>query len=70
MQTLSVEEAIQKPAPQVWEALTDWTNAHRWMPGIEGMTAEGETATGTKLTSAPVARIAQAPSSTVTSVDQ
>ena len=31
MQTLSVEEAIQKPAPQVWETLTDWTNAHRWM---------------------------------------
>ena len=29
MQTLSVEEAIQKPAPQVWEALTDWTNAHQ-----------------------------------------
>ena len=49
MQTLSVEEAIQKPAPQVWEALTDWTNAHRWMPGIDGMTAGGETATGTKL---------------------
>ena len=50
MQTLSVEKANQKPAPQVWEALTDWTNAHRWMPGIEGMTAEGETSTGTKLT--------------------
>ena len=50
MQTLSVEEVIQKPAPQVWETLTDWTNAHRWMPGIEGMTAEGETTTGTKLT--------------------
>ena len=50
MPTLSVEEAFQKPAPQVWEALTDWTNAHRWMPGIDGMTAEGETATGMKLT--------------------
>ena len=48
--TLSVEEEIQRPAAEVWEALTDWKNAHRWMPGIEGMTAEGETAGGTKLT--------------------
>ena len=48
--TLSVEEVIQKPAAQVWEALTDWKNAHKWMPGIEGMAAEGETAAGTKLT--------------------
>ena len=30
--------------------MTDWDNAHRWMPGIEGMSAEGETAAGTKLT--------------------
>ena len=50
MQTLSLEEVIEGPAPRVWEALTDWTNAHRWMPGINGMAAEGETATGTKLT--------------------
>ena len=49
-QTFAVDEVIQRPAPQVWEALTDWTNAHRWMPGIEGITAEGETAEGTKLT--------------------
>ena len=49
-QAFSVEEVIQRPAPQVWEALTDWPNAHRWMPGIESMSAEGETAEGTKLT--------------------
>ena len=49
MKTLSIEEEIQKPAPHVWDALTDWGNAHRWMPGIDGMTAEGETAEGTKL---------------------
>ena len=49
-QTFAVDEVIQRLAPQVWEALTDWTNAHRWMPGIEGITAEGETAEGTKLT--------------------
>ena len=29
-----------KAPPQVWEALTDWTSAHRWMPGIDGMAAE------------------------------
>ena len=46
----AVEETIQRPATQVWEALTDWSNAHRWMPGIDGMTADGETAEGTKLT--------------------
>ncbi len=48
--TLSVEEEIQRPAAEVWEALTDWENAHKWMPGVEGMSAEGETAEGTKLT--------------------
>ena len=48
--TLSVEEEIRRPADEVWDALTDWKNAHKWMPGIEGMEAEGETATGTKLT--------------------
>ena len=48
--TLSVEEEIHRPAAEVWEALTDWKNAHKWMPGVEGMSAEGETAAGTKLT--------------------
>ena len=49
-QAFSVAEVIPRPAPQVWEALTDWPNAHRWMPGIEGITAEGETTEGTTLT--------------------
>ena len=49
-QTLSVEETIQRPVLQVWEVLTDWGNAHNWMPGIDGMTADGEAAVGTKLT--------------------
>ena len=48
--TLSVEEEIQRPAAEVWESLIDWKNAHKWMPGIEGMAAEGETVAGTKLT--------------------
>ena len=48
--TLSVEEEIRRPVAEVWDALTDWGNAHKWMPGVEGMSAEGETAAGTKLT--------------------
>lgn len=48
--TLSVVEEIRSPADHVWAALTDWTNAHRWMPGVEAMSADGVTATGTKLT--------------------
>ena len=47
--TLSVEEVVERPVSEVWERLTDWENAHRWMPGIEGMTADGETAAGTRL---------------------
>ena len=50
MRTLSVEEEIQKPAPEVWERLIDWENAGKWMPGVEGMAADGETAAGTTLT--------------------
>ncbi len=46
----SVEEIIPHPVPQVWAALTDWPNAHRWMPGIDKITADGETAEGTELT--------------------
>ena len=48
--TLSVEEEIQRPTAEVWEGLTDWSNAYRWMPGVEGTEADGETAAGTKLT--------------------
>ena len=46
----SVEEIIGQPVPQVWAALTDWPNAHRWMPGIDTITADGDTAEGTQLT--------------------
>ena len=34
-QAFSVDEVIHRPAAQVWEALTDWPNAHQWMPGVE-----------------------------------
>ena len=47
--TLSVEEVVKRPASEVWKRLTDWENAPRWMPGIGGMAAAGETAEGTKL---------------------
>ena len=49
-QAFSVEEIIGRPAPHVWTALTDWPNAHRWMPGIDTIAADGETAEGTRLT--------------------
>ena len=54
--TLSVEKEIQMPASEVWGRLTDWENACKWMPGVEGMVADGETAAGTKLTFRPCAR--------------
>ncbi len=46
----AVEATIDKPAAEVWDALTDWSNAHRWMSGIEAMKADGATAPGTTLT--------------------
>ena len=49
-QAFSVEEIIGHPAPHVWAALVDWPNAHRWMPGIDTIAADGQTAEGTRLT--------------------
>ena len=48
--TLSTQVRILRPTDEVWAALTDWANAHRWMPGVDGMAASGETVAGTKLT--------------------
>ena len=53
--TLSIEETIQRPAPQVWAALTDASRRH---VDADGMSADGETAAGTTLTFRAVARIA------------
>ena len=47
--TFAVAETIERPAGEVWEALTDWSNAHRWMPGVDRMEAQGETAEGTEI---------------------
>ena len=46
----AVEATIAKPADQVWQALTDWSNAHRWMAGVDWLKAEGEAAVGTRIT--------------------
>ena len=47
--TFTVEETIDRPAREVWEALTDWDSAHRWMAGVDRMEAQGETAAGTEI---------------------
>ena len=46
----TAETTIAKPAPDVWHALTDWSNAHRWMAGVDWLKADGETAPGTRIT--------------------
>ena len=48
-QTFAVEETIDRPVGKVWDALTDWSNAHRWMPGVDRLEAQGETAEGTEI---------------------
>ena len=44
--TISVTETINRPPEHVWEVLTDWPGAVRWMNGIESMSIDGETAEG------------------------
>ena len=46
----AAETTIAKPAHDVWQALTDWSNAHRWMAGVDWLKADGETAQGTRIT--------------------
>ena len=46
----AAETTIAKPAQDVWHALTDWGNAHRWMAGVDWLKAEGETVQGTRIT--------------------
>ncbi|MBB5787760.1 SRPBCC family protein [Jiangella mangrovi] len=41
---------IDQPADAVWTALTDWSRAADWMPGVEAVQAGGATAVGTELT--------------------
>ena len=46
----AVEATIARPADEVWQALTDWSSAHRWMAGVDWLKAEGEAAVGTRIT--------------------
>ena len=47
---LEAQATIDAPVGVVWSALTDWDNAHRWMAGVDSMTADGGVEVGTKLT--------------------
>lgn len=47
---LEAEATINAPVGLVWSQLTDWTNAPRWMSGVDSMTADGGVEVGTKLT--------------------
>ena len=46
----AAEATITRPAGEVWQALTDWGNAHRWMAGVDSLQAEGAAAVGTRIT--------------------
>ncbi len=48
-QSFSVAEIIRRPPAQVWDTLTDWNNAHRWMPGIDRMESHGDTVWATRV---------------------
>lgn len=47
--TISVSETINASSDRVWEVLTDWPGAVRWMNGIESMSIEGDTAEGARV---------------------
>ena len=40
---------IGHPAGHVWDRLVDWDSAAQWMPGVDGLRAEGPVAAGTTL---------------------
>ena len=47
--TISVSETIDATPERVWEVLTDWPGAVRWMNGIESMSIDGETVEGARV---------------------
>ena len=47
--TISVAETIDAAPDQVWDVLTDWPGAIRWMNGIESMSVDGETVEGARV---------------------
>lgn len=40
---------LTAPPAEVWAALTDWSRAPAWLPGVERMRADGPLAVGTVL---------------------
>jgi uncharacterized protein YndB with AHSA1/START domain len=48
-EAFTAETTIDRPVDVVWERLTDWDSAPRWMPGVGSLRAEGRTAPGTTL---------------------
>lgn len=50
VQAFAVAQTIDRPVEQVWKHLTDWPAAPSWLPGVESMHADGETAEGTTIT--------------------
>jgi uncharacterized membrane protein len=49
-QAFVAEATIDRPAQEVWAALTDWDNAPKWMAGIDRMSVDGETVAGATIT--------------------
>lgn len=45
-----VERTIHRPVDEVWAGLTNWSEAARWMSGIDRLEAGGDTTVGTTLT--------------------
>ncbi|MFI6505826.1 SRPBCC family protein [Nonomuraea typhae] len=46
----AVDTVIDRPAQDVWQVLTDWERAPRWMKGVESMRAESSTRIGSTIT--------------------
>ena len=48
---IDTSTSVAAPPHEVWRALTDWSRAPRWMPGVQQLRASGATlAPGTTLT--------------------
>jgi carbon monoxide dehydrogenase subunit G len=48
-QALDTQELIHLSVTRVWELLTDWVAAPKWMPGVDSMEAEQLTSPGALL---------------------
>ena len=43
----TAETTVDQPVDAVWDRLVEWDTAHRWMPGVEAVRAQGPVAPGT-----------------------